>query len=135
MLMSVGFWVDGVWNHRRAQIYSSGTSSLNVHSYQGRVSVDSYDISPTSAAAAHGTMADWGMGTNYYDFSGRLIGRSLNIPHGLLLFVLGILPVIWLVKWNQRRKLSPNACASCGYDLRGNESGQCPECGAAKLAA
>jgi len=37
--------------------------------------------------------------------------------------------VIWLFKWNRRRKLSPNACPDCGYDLTGNETGMCPECG------
>lgn len=25
--------------------------------------------------------------------------------------------------------LSPGTCRSCGYDLRGNSSGRCPECG------
>ena len=38
-------------------------------------------------------------------------------------------PTIWLFKWNKRRKLGPNTCPSCGYDLTGNESGVCPECG------
>jgi hypothetical protein len=48
-------------------------------------------------------------------------------PRPILIFA--ILPAIWLFKWNQRRKLSPNACLGCGYDLTGNESGVCPECG------
>ena len=38
-------------------------------------------------------------------------------------------PAIWLFKWNKRRKLGPNAVPSFGYDLTGNESGVCPECG------
>jgi hypothetical protein len=130
MLATAGLFVDGIWNHRQRLIYSRGTRSSNVHSYQGRVSIEFFKISPTSASAAHGTIKDWGMGSNYYDFSGRLIGRSLHLPHGLLLLLLGVLPAIWLIKWNKRRNLSPNACPNCDYDLTDNETGVCPECGA-----
>jgi len=54
-----------------------------------------------------------------------------SIPHWFLALTFAILPAIWLFKWNNRRKLGPNACPSCGYDLTGNESGKCPECGVA----
>lgn len=35
--------------------------------------------------------------------------------------------------WRFRRasRLPPGRCTACGYDLRGNESGRCPECGEA----
>ena len=35
--------------------------------------------------------------------------------------------------WRQRRdpRLLPGHCDSCGYDLTGNTSGRCPECGTA----
>ncbi len=29
-----------------------------------------------------------------------------------------------------KRRYRPGACTSCGYDLKGNTSGRCPECGA-----
>ena len=29
----------------------------------------------------------------------------------------------------RRRRPRPGRCAECGYDLTGNESGVCPECG------
>ena len=51
------------------------------------------------------------------------------LPHWFLALIFATLPAIWLYKWNKRRKLGPNACPSCGYDLTGNETGECPECG------
>jgi hypothetical protein len=52
-----------------------------------------------------------------------------SIPHWFLTLIFTILPAIWLFKWNKRRKLGVNVCPSCGYDLTGNESGVCSECG------
>ena len=34
--------------------------------------------------------------------------------------------VLW---WLDRRRYSPGHCQKCGYDLTGNVSGVCPECG------
>lgn len=36
----------------------------------------------------------------------------------------------WIrTKWQTRRRPPSGHCASCGYDLTGNVSGRCPECG------
>jgi hypothetical protein len=31
--------------------------------------------------------------------------------------------------WYKDRRFPPGQCQACGYDLTGNESGRCPECG------
>ncbi|MCC6360533.1 MAG: hypothetical protein IT450_17480 [Phycisphaerales bacterium] len=36
----------------------------------------------------------------------------------------------WLWWWD-RRRIDRGGCLKCGYDLTGNVSGRCPECGAA----
>ena len=55
---------------------------------------------------------------------------SFTVPHWFIALIFAIFPAIWLFKCHKRRKLGPNACPSCGYDLTGNETGVCPECGA-----
>lgn len=52
-------------------------------------------------------------------------------PAALAIPVLGAYPLLALtraiVRRNRRRK--PNECMNCSYDLTGNVSGTCPECG------
>ena len=53
--------------------------------------------------------------------------RGLLIPYWAML-----VPILGVCGWLMRTQpnVSDNACAACGYSLRGNESGTCPECGA-----
>lgn len=45
-----------------------------------------------------------------------------------IVFVVAAVPtgVLW---WRDRRRILPVHCEKCGYDLTGNVSGRCPECG------
>jgi hypothetical protein len=43
------------------------------------------------------------------------------------LFSLAVIPTVIL--WRHNRVFPPNLCQVCGYNLTGNESGVCPECG------
>ena len=54
-------------------------------------------------------------------------GRIVYIPLWLP-FVLVAIPtaILW---WRDRRRIPLGHCQHCGYDLTGNVSGVCPECG------
>ncbi len=59
---------------------------------------------------------------------------SLHLPYTL--FLIGFGAAIWLTRRDIRRRLRAQLakkgipiCIQCGYDLTGNESGTCPECG------
>jgi hypothetical protein len=52
------------------------------------------------------------------------------IPHWSIALMFVVLPAAWLLQWAKARRL-PKAgqCRTCRYDLTGNISGVCPECG------
>jgi hypothetical protein len=52
---------------------------------------------------------------------------SVYVQLWLPLVCAGVLTaVLW---WLDRRRIPPGHCRKCGYDLTGNVSGRCPECG------
>jgi hypothetical protein len=61
-----------------------------------------------------------------------LILGALMAAAGLeILYLLILLPVglVWYRHRSSVRRHPPGHCKKCGYDLTGNESGRCPECG------
>jgi len=56
----------------------------------------------------------------------------LLIAFWFLSLVFAVYPAIFFIRSYRRRRLRRQAlkpCGQCGYDLHGNESGTCPECG------
>jgi hypothetical protein len=52
------------------------------------------------------------------------------IQDGWLFVATAVLPAAWLLRSrSRRRRLAAGRCVSCGYNLTGNVSGVCPECG------
>ncbi len=52
----------------------------------------------------------------------------LVLPYWLLLSLIAV-PTV-LLFWLNRIRIPPGHCRKCGYDLTGNVTGKCPECGA-----
>ena len=51
---------------------------------------------------------------------------TVAIPFGLPLSLTALV-TLWL--WSRDRRIPPGRCQNCRYDLTGNVSGRCPECG------
>lgn len=60
----------------------------------------------------------------------------LVVPHWFLFIFFAALPTAFYFVSNRHRSIEGrNRCRACGYDLTGNTSGVCPECGAAVKAS
>lgn len=73
----------------------------------------------------------WSWGFKRYSPSGGYWG-GIDVPLWAPVAVLGV-TALWL--WYLDRPRPPGACPKCGYDLTGNTTGICPECGKAGPAA
>lgn len=80
------------------------------------------------AADFHGLipMARWLPYWGATEASARLLAFSAFIPYWPFLFAADV-PTAYLF-WRDRPQPS-DCCRNCGYDLTGNVSGRCPECG------
>jgi len=54
--------------------------------------------------------------------------KAVTVPFGLPLAI--VLTAFGFCTWRGLRRLPRGSCEACGYDLTGNTSGTCPECGA-----
>jgi hypothetical protein len=59
---------------------------------------------------------------------------QVALPLWALAVVLGLIPVVSLLRWRVRSRVQQwrtirGRCLSCGYNLTGNTTGICPECG------
>ena len=64
---------------------------------------------------------------------GRTLGgTSVSFPHWLPMILLGTAPLVAMWRGFRRfQRKETYRCLHCGYDLTGNVSGVCPECGSA----
>lgn len=80
------------------------------------------------------SVASWealGIRWNVYSRADRR-SYSLAIPLAYVTLASAIMPISALFRsCRQRRRARNGQCLRCGYDLRGSESGVCPECGTA----
>src|SRR5829696_2264249 len=89
-----------------------------------------------AAAAVSGLAVGFGMNANNFVLAAVMIFMAASVG----LFIWSSWPSwswwIWhrrMGKWLARREalISQGRCPSCAYDLTGNVSGTCPECGTA----
>jgi hypothetical protein len=59
----------------------------------------------------------------------RLMGEEFSWVSIPLLFLFAPLFIVTLLAWKKARKNCNGHCVKCRYDLTGNISGVCPECG------
>ena len=78
-----------------------------------------------------GVIAWWG---RFRHTNGSFDFFVVTVDLSLVQLLASILPILWLIVWTVRRRLvqrrvAGGFCRACSYDLTGNTSGVCPECG------
>jgi len=135
--LSLGYGVS--WSSKSVPIQTS------VQVYGGRALLHVFDRSKLRPQDLHGPTG-WTFGSHWKDpiqlqwlrpgiatgAAGGLIRLGVNVPFWLPLLIVA-LPTAYL--WHRDRRIPPGHCPHCGYDLTGNVSGVCPECGAEALAS
>ncbi|MBN1858452.1 hypothetical protein JW848_04525 [Candidatus Bipolaricaulota bacterium] len=126
-----------VWSHCSSPIYDLGSHPLaqqgpllaggegswvfrTVQFADGEV-LFSYEFDPSVSMSLPDDLIDW----SWLQVNGFYIGLVLPL---WIPFVIAVIPtgVLWYL---DRRRIPPGYCRKCGYDLTGNVSGVCPECG------
>jgi hypothetical protein len=137
-LASVGLWVRSYWLYDEIAI--SHRSSL--WQSNGRIGVDIWLLSTKIAAYESGaTNEDWFHGLIQYK-SQRLLGfcwfrgplqplqSAASAPDWFVVILTAILPAAWIAKrLSKARQRGHRLCLICSYNLTGNSTGVCPECG------
>lgn len=81
------------------------------------------------------SMAGWSMSVERPDGT-RNMRIALRMPAYLLIPLLAVPPILTMIRGPIRRarRRKRGLCETCGYDLRGNVTGICSECGSTRPA-
>lgn len=127
--------------------------NISLEFYRGCMSVQHFNRSPNWAHLATRRVpcvlfyseqfqiseygAPWELSSSWYEKAGLTIPTYLRFDTGTFKYTSVICP-IWLPAWllgivlwiqAKRRAVQKGCCIVCGYNLTGNVSGRCPECG------
>lgn len=104
---------------------------VEVYSVRGRLTIASRR-KPTTSRMLITTAPDGSQIVTHYVQS-YAPTHSLEVSYFLIVLITAVLPTAWLICFSRparRRRLKRQGrCLICGYDLAGNASGVCPECG------
>lgn len=105
------FVLDDVIVREKSFYLSSGAVSLTWQQY-GRVLDSGWEIHDGDGSIVW--LPSWG-------------ATECVVPLWIPFLLLAVSTVsVW---WLDRRRIPPGRCGHCGYNLTGNVSGRCPECG------
>lgn len=98
--------------------------SVNYGSLYVYVCPDELAIWDMGITRTKGILIPWTTKTTFTYGTGIVTGRTFP----MWMFLLATL-IPTAIAWRRLRRPLPGHCRQCGYNLKGNKSGTCPECG------
>ena len=108
-----------------------GASPLAKHEGRGRRTYKRFaGVQYVYAESSEYTAAESLWDSAFGSHRNRRCTYSVRVNLPLIAILAAAYPCFFFYRTYRRRRGRPaNACANCSYDLTGNESGVCPECG------
>lgn len=135
LVTTLALWIASYWPC--GFLFFTSTTSWTVDLWEGTLMVEKETFSdPHPASGLVVGSAPFrpfrGLRTNFVPFfysdPHRHLQLGLPLLYPALLFL--VLPLLWLLPFHLRfLRRARNQCLRCGYNLTGNLSGICPECG------
>ncbi len=88
---------------------------------------DGWEFGPRLIAFGDVVRSGFNWPSRYSYKGGEISYTGVLVPLWMPLLAVAIPTAILF--WRDRRRIPPGHCQQCGYDLTGNVSGRCPECG------
>lgn len=125
------FWIRS-YDFGMASHDQFAAGGVEVHSVRGRLTITSHRKPTTSRILV--TTAPDGSHIVIDYFQSYAPAHRLVVSYSVTALITAVLPIDWPIYFSRparRRRLKRQGrCSTCGYDLTGNVSGACPECGA-----
>jgi len=111
---------------------SRRTFTMEWCTYEGNASqIENPEIYPLGFHYERWLGGQWEYSQRSYPFGWY---TRICVPCWVLMVILGPYPIFWFLRGPMRswHRLRRGQCIKCGYNLTGNTSGVCPECGTAR---
>jgi len=124
-------WVDAALRGGRGRLFGSTTDGVTFVNLTGGMQLVAGDLLATRFRTKQ--VREWSFpGFLYRRIGGPSRQHLLMVHHALALAAFALLPagrLTWHALSRRRRHARRGVCRTCAYDLTGNLSGVCPECG------
>lgn len=133
LLFSLFAWFASiVWTFEyTSESYTIGVADgRGIYYSIGRMDLPAYSLGFRCSANSHGVKESFGFAFKTLpevDIKGTI--KQVIVPFWPLVTVLAVPTCISWVRWHRNLRRAVGLCSKCGYDLTGNESGVCSECG------
>jgi hypothetical protein len=110
--------IPGAWGAPEWAVFDARTSAMSAD-----------DLEVIIGGREDYALNRFGFALGRFDSRNHVTHTVAAVPDWFLLLLFSALPLGRAWRYLARRRRAAGQCAACGYDLTGNVTGVCPECG------